>query len=594
MLKFLHSKDQDFKKNCRTLLQQRDALMSSFEKEAVEIIENVRKGGDEKLYDYTRRFDKAADPIRIFEKKKILQAYQQCDKKFLKALEVAAERIRFFHEKTRPEDNYMKDALGVELGVRFRPIDKVGLYVPGGRAAYPSSVLMSAIPAQVADVPRIIMALPAPENQVNPFVLACAHFLGLEEIHAIGGAQAVAAMAFGTETVPKVDVIVGPGNAWVAAAKKYVFGHVGIDLIAGPSEVLVVADHTQNPHWIAWDLLAQAEHDETAQSILICDQEDFARRVDQEIEDILKTLPRRDIAKASISKHGAALIVDVLDKEAPDLINQIAPEHLQLAVSSPRCILEKTKHAGAIFLGIWTPEALGDYLAGPSHILPTSGGARYSSGLSVASFMKRSSVIYAPQSALEALSPHIALLAEAEGLHAHAQSVITRTKEYKMTDEQAPKNSIKEITVDRESIADLAAKREYEQARFDLMREGRISLKNLSLEGPYSCHLKVTENRQLLITVVGDEGGEVKKETITLYLSALRGIIKDYICLCESYDNALKNLSPTQIEPIDMARRGLHDEASEILIEQCKAIMDLDENTARRLFTLIYALRIYG
>ncbi len=326
---------------------------------------------------------------------------------------------------TRSRDADYRDAAGLRLGWRWRPIDAVGLYVPGGTAAYPSSVLMNAIPAKVAGVGRLVMAVPTPDGALNPLVLAAAELAGVDEVYRIGGAQAIAALAYGTATICPVDKIVGPGNAYVAAAKRQVFGRVGIDVIAGPSEILVVAEAGCDPNWIAADLLAQAEHDAQAQAILITDDAEFADRVAQAIERWLTTLPRAEIARASWERHGAVILVPNLDAAAP-IVDAVAPEHVELALSDPEPLLGRIRHAGAIFLGRFAPEAIGDYVAGPSHVLPTSGGARFASGLSVLDFLKRTSIIGLDRAALGRVGPSARILAEAEGLDAHALSVALR------------------------------------------------------------------------------------------------------------------------------------------------------------------------
>jgi histidinol dehydrogenase len=342
------------------------------------------------------------------------------------ALELAAARIESYHRHQLPADFDYTDDVGVRLGARWTPIGSVGIYVPGGTASYPSSVLMNAIPARVAGVDRLTMVVPAPEGILNPLVLAAASIAGIDDIIKIGGAQAIAALAYGTETIIPVDKIVGPGNAYVAAAKRRVFGVVGIDMVAGPSEILVVADSDNDPTWIAADLLSQAEHDENAQSVLICDSEDFANAVEKSVADHLSRLPRSAIARASWDNHGAIIIVDDIYAAMP-LVDQLAPEHLELAVANPDKLAAQVKNAGAIFMGRFTPEAIGDYMAGPSHVLPTSRSARFSSGLGVPEFMKRTSIIGCDPSSLPAIGPAAETLAEAEGLDAHALSVTLRT-----------------------------------------------------------------------------------------------------------------------------------------------------------------------
>ncbi|MFP4004836.1 MAG: histidinol dehydrogenase, partial [Alphaproteobacteria bacterium] len=343
----------------------------------------------------------------------------------IRALTLAAERIETFHRRQLPEDGRVTDSAGVELGHRWTPLDSVGVYVPGGTASYPSSLLMNAVPARVAGVARIAMTVPAPKGKLNPLVLAAARIAGVDEIYRVGGAQAVAALAFGTETIAPVDKIVGPGNAYVAEAKRQVFGTVGIDMMAGPSEILVVADADNDPVWIAADLLSQAEHDENSQAILITDDRAFAEVVMAAAEDHLANLPRAAIARKSWEDHGAVILVAELD-QAPPLIDRIAPEHLEIATEEPDRLLARIRHAGAIFLGRHTPEAVGDYVAGSNHVLPTSGTARFSSGLSVFDFLKHSAVVRCTPESLGEIGPAAVTLAEAEGLEAHARSVALR------------------------------------------------------------------------------------------------------------------------------------------------------------------------
>ena len=391
------------------------------------ILADVRARGDAALIDYTGRFDRVemkAGDLR-FAAEEIASAAGRCDAATVAALRLAAERIEAFHRKQLPEPLEYTDAAGVRLGARWTPIVAAGLYVPGGLAAYPSSVLMNAIPARVAGVERIVMVVPTPGGQINPLVLAAAHIAGVAEIYRLGGAQAVGALAYGTESVQPVDKIVGPGNAYVAAAKRQVFGRVGIDLIAGPSEILVVADGDNRPDWIAADLLSQAEHDETAQAILITDDAAFADRVVAAVDDLLRSLDRRDIAAASWRDFGGVIVVRDLDQAAA-IVDRIAPEHLELAVAEPERLAGRIRHAGAIFLGRHTPEAIGDYVAGPNHVLPTSGSARFSSGLGVLDFMKRTSLVFCDPAALDSIGPAAVTLAKAEGLGAHALSVSIR------------------------------------------------------------------------------------------------------------------------------------------------------------------------
>ncbi|MCP5367125.1 MAG: histidinol dehydrogenase [Hyphomicrobiales bacterium] len=391
------------------------------------IIADVRARGDAALIEYTARFDRlelTAETLRI-DPAEIASARSRCDADTLAALETAAGRIADFHRRQMPEGLDYEDGAGIRLGYRWTAMESAGLYVPGGTAAYPSSVLMNALPARVAGVERLVVVVPTPDGEINPLVLAAAAVAGVEEVYRVGGAQAVAALAFGTQTIDPVVKIVGPGNAYVAAAKRQVFGVVGIDMVAGPSEILVVADGQNDPDWIAADLLSQAEHDTAAQSILITDDIDFAQAVETAIDGQLKALPRRDIAAESWNRNGCVIIVDDLAQAVP-LVDLIAPEHLELAVADPDALAARVRNAGAIFLGRHTPEAVGDYVAGPNHVLPTARSARFSSGLGVLDFLKRTSLVGCTSDGLGAVGPAAVTLARAEGLDAHAHSVAVR------------------------------------------------------------------------------------------------------------------------------------------------------------------------
>ena len=393
-----------------------------------QILADVAKRGDEAVVEYTNRFDRqslSAADLAITEAE-VDAAVAAVEPDLLDALKLAAERIETFHERQLPDREDYTDEAGVRLGYRWTAVQAAGLYVPGGLAAYPSSVLMNAIPARVAGVERLVMVVPTPDGQVNPLVLAAARVAGVSEIYRIGGAQAVGALAYGTQTIKPVDKIVGPGNAYVAAAKRQVFGTVGIDMIAGPSEILVVADGENDPDWIAADLLSQAEHDESAQSILITDDAAFAGRVEQAVESQLKTLSREAIARPSWRDYGVVITVNDLMGEGVDLVDRIAPEHLELAVADPDTLGNVITNAGAMFLGRYTPEAIGDYVAGPNHVLPTSRTARFSSGLGVLDFMKRTTFIACDADALSEIGPAAVKLADAEGLEAHGRSVSIR------------------------------------------------------------------------------------------------------------------------------------------------------------------------
>jgi histidinol dehydrogenase len=409
------------------LLAERRQAEAGVDREVAAIVADVRARGDAALIEYGRRFDRwdlARETLRVGADE-IERAVAGCDGAALAALETAAGRIDAFHRRQRPEDLDFTDAAGLRLGWRWRPIAAVGVYVPGGTAAYPSTVLMNALPARVAGVGRLAMCVPAPEGRLNPLVLAAARLAGVGEIYRIGGAPAIAALAYGTESVPAVDKIVGPGNAYVAAAKRQVFGAVGIDAIAGPTEVLIVADGLNDPAWIAVDLLAQAEHDESAQAVLVTDDAAFADSVERAVEGHLATLPRAATAGASWRRFGAVVVVADLD-DAPPLVDRFAPEHLQLAVADPDRLAGRVVNAGAIFLGRFAPEAVGDYVAGPNHVLPTGRSARFSSGLSVLDFLKRTSVIGCGAEGLAVVGPAAMRLAEAEGLGAHALSIAIR------------------------------------------------------------------------------------------------------------------------------------------------------------------------
>jgi len=392
-----------------------------------DILKQVESRGDEALLAYTEKFDSLKLDLTALKVslEDIDAGYAACTEKTLAALKLAADRITAYHCRQIPEDEYFTDETGVEFGSRWTPLDSVGLYVPGGAASYPSSVLMNALPARVAGVKRLVMVTPTPKGVLNPLVLAAAKIAGVNEIYRIGGAQAIGALAFGTRTIAPVDKIVGPGNAYVAEAKRQVFGHVGIDMIAGPSEILVVADRENDPAWIAADLMSQAEHDPSSQSVLITDDEDFADRVSKAVQGLLTTLPRAAIAAKSWYVHGAIITVRNIS-EAPFLINRIAPEHVEIATYNPEEISVHITHAGAIFHGRTTPEAIGDYVAGTNHVLPTSRSARFSSGLSVLDFLKRTSLVSCNGEALSKIGPAAITLARAEGLDAHALSVSIR------------------------------------------------------------------------------------------------------------------------------------------------------------------------
>ncbi len=420
----LDTRDAGFACDFEALIRSERAGAEDVDAAVAAILADVRARGDEAVAEYTERFDGVTGPLRI-PIETLDRALAETPGPAREALELAKSRIGAFHRAQMPTDLDYRDAQGVRLGLRWTPVEAVGLYVPGGSAAYPSSVLMNATPARVAGVTRLAMTVPTPAGAFDPLVFAAARLAGIEEVYRIGGAQAVGALAFGTANIPPVDKIVGPGNVWVATAKRQVFGHVGIDTIAGPSEVLIVADGGCPASWIAADLLAQAEHDEAAQSILIALSHDYADAVETEIGCHLETLPRAATAQASWERHGACIIVRDLD-EAPALVDAIAPEHLQLAVADPEALAARVRHAGAIFLGALTPEAVGDYVGGPNHVLPTSRTARFASGLGVMDFMKRTTLLGCGPDSLAALGPAAAALAAAEGLDAHGLSVSLR------------------------------------------------------------------------------------------------------------------------------------------------------------------------
>ncbi len=427
MARRLNSTEPGFEAAFAGLLAEREEGASANAAKVTEIINDVRTRGDAALIDYTARFDRIeldAAGLRIGADE-IAAAAEQCPSETRDALALAASRIEDFHKRQLPADLDHRDKAGVRMGLRWGAIDAAGLYVPGGTAAYPSSVLMNALPAKAAGVRRLVMTVPTPDGALNPAVMAAAEICGIDEIYRVGGAQAVAALAYGTASIAPVDKIVGPGNEWVAEAKRQVFGKVGIDMIAGPSEILVVADADNNPAWIAADLLSQAEHDTAAQAILITDDAAFAEKAAAAVEATLETLPRAEIAGASWRDHGAIITVARLD-EAPALVDRIAPEHLELAVAEPEALFARIRHAGAVFLGRHTPEAVGDYIAGPNHVLPTSGSARFSSGLSVFDFLKRTSYAACDEAGLVEIGPAARTLAEAEGLDAHALSLALR------------------------------------------------------------------------------------------------------------------------------------------------------------------------
>jgi histidinol dehydrogenase len=425
----LDSAQKDFSLSYNRLLQWDAGDQAQIEAVVADIIAQVKKRGDRALIDYTARFDKIdlTPETLAFSPDDIAAAIKKCSQEELAALSLAIERIRSYHEWQMPKmgiDSY-RDATGTLLGQRVTPIQRAGLYVPGGLASYPSSVLMNAIPAKVAGVEKLIMVVPTPNGEVNPLILAAADAVGVDEIYKVGGAQAIAALAFGTESVPPVDVIVGPGNIYVATAKRQVFGRVGIDMIAGPSEICIVADADNDPNWLAADLLSQAEHDEIAQSILLTDSVELADAVEGALAQHLERLSRSAICRKALASRGAIIVTKDMD-EACALASQAASEHLELAVADPAAMLPKIKHAGAIFMGRHTPEPIGDYIAGPNHVLPTEGTARFSSPLGVFNFIKRTSLIECSPDSFAKIGPAAATLADSEGLTAHKLSIDLR------------------------------------------------------------------------------------------------------------------------------------------------------------------------
>ena len=427
-MQILDASAPDFADQFDRVVNARRESEQNVSRDVAEIIAKVRAHGDKALSELTMKLDghhfASEDDWRV-PSWRCERAYEELDGELRDALDLAAERIRAYHEAQKPGARDFTDDAGVRLGHRWNAVDAAGIYVPGGRAAYPSSLLMNAIPARVAGVERLVAVTPTPRGEMNPLVLAAAHIAGIDEIWRVGGAQAIAALAYGTEKIAPVDVITGPGNAWVAEAKRQVFGTVGIDMIAGPSEILVIADDKNDPAWTAADLLSQAEHDPSSQSILITDSADFAAQVEDQVDVQAAMLATGKTAREAWDAHGAIIVVPVLDDAIP-LANRLAAEHVELAVDDPEALFKQLRHAGSVFLGRMVPEAVGDYVAGPNHVLPTGRRARFASGLSVLDFMKRTSFIELDEAALAAIGPAAVALAEAEGLYAHARSVSLR------------------------------------------------------------------------------------------------------------------------------------------------------------------------
>ena len=429
MINKFSTQDQDFESQLDALLAWESASNEEINRSVEKIINAVKQNGDASVLDYTNQYDSLkAHSISelIIPQERLRESFESLDNEQKNALTIAAERIKSYHLKQVQESWTYKEEDGTVLGQKITPLDRAGLYVPGGKAAYPSSVLMNSIPAKVAGVKELIMVVPAPNGVINELVLAAAYVANVDLVITIGGAQAIAALAFGTESIPKVDKIVGPGNIYVATAKRQVFGQVGIDMIAGPSEILIICDGKTNPDWIAMDLFSQAEHDEDAQAILLCPDEDFIKEVERSISKLLPTMDREDIIKTSLKNRGALILTQDID-DAVEISNRIAPEHLELSVDDPESIVDDIKHAGAIFMGRYSSEALGDYCAGTNHVLPTSSTARFSSPLGVYDFTKRSSIVMASKEGAKKLGETASVLAYGEGLQAHARSALYRT-----------------------------------------------------------------------------------------------------------------------------------------------------------------------
>ena len=427
-MKIIESSDRNFKSEFEELLNRGKMDIEGVSSVVSSLLKEIKDSGNSAIREQIAKFDRwepKSDSELKVSKDEMLKAYENIDSKLKDALKLAYNRIEDYHKKLMPKSWMQEDENGVILGQRVTSVDRAGLYIPGGKAAYPSSLLMNVIPAQVAGVKEIIVCTPAPDNELNELLLAACHLCGLESVYKIGGASAIGAMAYGTKSIPKVDVITGPGNIFVATAKKLVYGEVNIDMIAGPSEIGIIADESARADYIAIDLLSQAEHDEMASSILITTSNELAKKVSNKVEEFLKDLIREEIARKSISERGAIIVTKDID-EAIDLMNEIAPEHLEIVTKEPMELLDKIKHAGAIFLGENTPEPIGDYIAGPNHTLPTGGTAKFYSPLSVEHFLKKSSIINFSKKGIEIVGKECALIADIEGLTAHAKSVRIR------------------------------------------------------------------------------------------------------------------------------------------------------------------------
>jgi histidinol dehydrogenase len=430
MVKIIKYNDSNFSGVLEKIIKSKRVGSEEVKLSVSRILEDIKKNKDKALFKYAKKFDNISNPEKELKVKniEIKNAKLSCSKESLKALKIAAKRIEKFHKNQIPKNINYSDKDDVKVKTRWIPLESAGIYVPGGKASYPSSVLMSAIPAKVAGVKNITMTVPSPTGKINPLILAAAELCNIKDVFRVGGAQAIGSLAYGTKTIGPVDIIVGPGNQWVAEAKKQVLGDVNIDMMAGPSEILIVADKNNNPDWIAYDMLAQAEHDESAQSILITDSEIFAKQVNISIEKEVKRLSRSEIIKKSLKKNGVIIIIKDL-KNSPDIINKIGPEHLSLMFKNCQNIEKNIYNAGVIFISKWTPEAMGDYIIGPSHVLPTNGASKNSSGLSVYNFIKRISTIKTTQNTIKALGPSAKIIADCEGLNAHAESIQARLNE---------------------------------------------------------------------------------------------------------------------------------------------------------------------
>ena len=430
MVKIIKYNDSNFSGALEKIIKSKRVGSEDVKLSVSRILEDIKKNKDKALFKYAKKFDNISNPEKELKVRniEIKNAKLSCSKESLKALKIAAKRIEKFHKNQIPKNINYSDKDDVKIKTRWIPLESAGIYVPGGKASYPSSVLMSAIPAKVAGVKNITMTVPSPTGKINPLILAAAELCNIKDVFRVGGAQAIGSLAYGTKTIGPVDIIVGPGNQWVAEAKKQVLGDVNIDMMAGPSEILIVADKNNNPDWIAYDMLAQAEHDESAQSILITDSEIFAKQVNISIEKEVKRLSRSEIIKKSLKKNGVIIIIKDL-KNSPDIINKIGPEHLSLMFKNCQNIEKNIYNAGVIFISKWTPEAMGDYIIGPSHVLPTNGASKNSSGLSVYNFIKRISTIKTTQNTIKALGPSAKIIADCEGLNAHAESIQARLNE---------------------------------------------------------------------------------------------------------------------------------------------------------------------